>query len=146
MKKKILTAIIIVFVTSAFVWALSPKKTLKPSEYNIGTTYELAMKDKKPFIMVFYSDWCSSCIKLARKDKLIEEIYKGKYNVVMMNTDDTKYMDVFNDYLPAVLPTIYIVDPTIDNRILINNVLYGDLGRMRVEFDRYLRIRAMINK
>jgi len=144
MRKIILIAVILVFVTSAFVWAFSPKQNLKPSEYGIGTTYELAMADKKPFIMIFYSDWCSSCIKLAKKDKLIEEIYKGKYNVVMMNTDDTKYMNVFNDYLPAVLPTIYIVDPTIDNRILINNVIYGDLTRLRMEFDRYLRIRSMI--
>lgn len=147
MKKKLLISTLIIvsiFVASAFVWAFSPKRNLKPSEYNIGTTYELAMKDKKPFIMVFYADWCSSCIKLASKDKLIEEIYKDKYNMVMMNVDEQKYTPVFEDYRPSSIPMIYIVDPSIDNRVLINNALYGDLGRIRVELDRYLRIRARI--
>ena len=87
---------------------------------------------------------CSSCIKFASKYKLIEEIYKDKYNVVMLNVDDAKYNDVLNDFWPAGIPNVFIVDPTIDNRIHINGAYYGDLRKLRVEFDRYLRIRAMI--
>jgi len=147
MKKKILITAVIaiaIFITSAVVWAFSPKKNLKPSEYNIGTSYEFAIKDKKPSIVLFYADWCTYCMKVMPKYKLISEIYKGKYNFVMINVDDPKYVSVIKDFYLGGFPSIYIIDPKIDNRIFISNTLYGDLRKLRIEFDRYLRIRSMI--
>lgn len=135
---------IIILTTSAVVWSFSPKKNLKPSEYNIGTNYETAVKDQKPFIALFYADWCTYCMRFMPKYKSIADIYKDKYNFVMINVDDKKYEGLIKDYAIGGFPTIYIVDPTIDNRVLISNTIYGDLKPLRVEFDRYLRIRAMI--
>lgn len=136
---------ITIFIVSTAVWALSPRKNLSPSDYNIGTTYDLAMKDKKPFIAVFYTDWCTYCIRFMPKYKIISDIYKDKYNFVMINAENPTYGSVVEDYAIGSFPTVYIIDPTIDNRILINNTLYDDLSRLRTEFDRYLRIRARIN-
>ena len=147
MKKKILITAIIaiaIFITSAVVWAFGPKKNLKPSEYNIGTSYEFAIKDTKPSIVLFYADWCTYCMRFMPKYKLISEIYKGKYNFVMINVDNPKYVSVIKDFYLGGFPSIYIMDPKIDNRIFISNTLYGDLRKLRIEFDRYLRIRSMI--
>lgn len=147
MKKKILITLTILFViavTSAITMAFTPKKNLKPSDYTIGVSYEQAIKDKKPFIALFYTDWCGYCIRFMPKYKTINDIYKGRYNFVMINVENPKYEKVVEDYMIGGFPTIYIIDPSIDNRILLSNTIYDDLIKLRGEFDRYLRIRAMI--
>ena len=145
LKLALITLTIIIFTASALVtWALTPKANLTPSEYNIGTTYELAMKDKKPFVALFYADWCTYCKRFMPKYKILSEVYRDKYNFVMINVENPIYEKVVRDYAIGGFPTIYIIDPTIDNRVLINNGLYDNLFSLRTEFDRYLRIRAMI--
>ncbi|MEI8128630.1 MAG: protein disulfide isomerase family protein [bacterium] len=146
MKKPLLIIVIIatVLITSAVVWAFSPKKNLKPSEYNIGTTYELAIKDKKPIIALFYADWCTYCMRFMPKYKIIADVYKNKYNLVMIDAENPKYATLVKDYSIEGFPTMYIIDPNIDNRISLSNNIYDDLGKLRIEFDRYLRIRSMI--
>lgn len=141
----LITLVVMVVTASALVtWALTPKANLKPSDYNIGTTYELAMKADKPFIALFYADWCTYCKKFMPKYKILSEVYGNKYNFVMINVENPKYEKVVRDYALSGFPTMYIIDPSIDNRILINNALYDNLFSVRTEFDRYLRIRAMI--
>lgn len=136
-----------VFTASALVtWALTPKANLKPSDYNVGTTYELAMKGDKPFVALFYADWCTYCKRFMPKYKILSEIYSNKYNFVMINVENPVYEKVVKDYMISGFPTIYIIDPTIDNRVLINNALYDNLFNIRTEFDRYLRIRGMIKQ
>lgn len=146
MKKVLITSLVVltIVVSSAIVWAITPRKDLKPSDYGIGITYENAMKEKKPFVALFYADWCTYCKRFMHRYKSLSEIYKDKYNFVMINVEDTSYDNIVKDYAISGFPTMYIIDPSIDNRILINNGIYDDLGKMRVEFDRYLRIRAMI--
>lgn len=143
-----LIALIVMVVTaSALVtWALTPKANLKPSDYNVGTTYELAMKSDKPFVALFYADWCTYCKRFMPKYKILSEVYGNKYNFVMINVENPVYEKVVKDYMISGFPTIYIIDPTIDNRILINNALYDNLFNIRTEFDRYLRIRSMIKQ
>jgi len=140
----IIAIVLAITVTSAVVWALSPRKNLKPSEYNIGTTYELAQKDNKPLIVLFYADWCTYCMRFMPKCKIIADVYKDKYNFVMINVDDKTYEKLITDYALGGFPTVYITDPKLDNRVLISNTIYGDLGKLRIEFDRYLRIRSLI--
>jgi len=151
MKKKLSRGIgvfivMIILTTSAFVLAFSPKRNLKPSEYNVGIIYDAAMREKKPFVAMFFDDGCSFCHWFAPKFKVLSEIYAGKYNFVMINLGDSATEEIVREYAIGSLPTIYIIDPSIDNRVLISNVLYGNLKRVRVELERYLRIRAMINK
>ena len=135
---------IAVLLTSAVVWSFSPNKDLKPSEENIGMSYQFAMKYSKPSVVLFYADWCTYCMKFMPKYKMLANIYKDKYNFIMVNGDDPHYINLIKDYAIGGFPTIYIIDPSIDNRILISNTLYDNLDRLQTEFDRYLRIRAMI--
>lgn len=139
-------AVMVVTASALVTWALTPKANLKPSDYNIGTTYELAMKDNKPFVALFYADWCTYCKRFMPKYKILSEVYSNKYNFVMINVENPVYEKVVRDYMISGFPTIYIIDPTIDNRVLINNALYDNLFNIRTEFDRYLRVRGMINK
>lgn len=83
-------SVIIILTTSAIVWSFSPKKDLKPSEYGVGIPYETAMQDKKPFVALFYDDWCTYCIRFMPKYKVLSEIYKDKYNFVTVNVEDEK--------------------------------------------------------
>ncbi|HNW25742.1 MAG TPA: thioredoxin domain-containing protein [Candidatus Gastranaerophilaceae bacterium] len=142
----ILGIIIAICVTSAVTMAFAPKKNLKPSDYSIGITYEQAVKDKKPFIALFYADWCSYCIRFMPKYKLISDIYKDKYNFVMINVENPKYQKLVEDYSISGFPSIFIIDKQIDNRIPLYNGIYDDLGKLRGELDRYLKIRSMIKK
>lgn len=141
----IITAVVI-FMVSAVVWAFNPKENLNHSDYKIGTTYEFAIQDKKPFIALFYTDWCTYCMRFMPKYKALADSYKNKYNFVMINAESPAYAQIVQDYAIGMFPTVYIVDPEIDNRILISNTLYDDLGKLKVEFDRYVRIRAMIKQ
>ena len=149
MKKKLLVTLAIImtiFLASAVTLALGPKKDQKPSDYNIGVSYEYAIKDTKPTIVLFYANWCSYCVRFMPKYKMIADVYQNQYNFVMINVENPRYKKVVEDYSIAGFPTIYIIDPSLDNRISIYNGIYDDLGKLRAEFDRYLRIRAMINK
>lgn len=134
-----------VFLTSATVWSYSTKKDATPSE-SIGSNipYETAMQNKKPFLALFYAPWCTYCMRFMPRYKKLSEIYKGKYNFVLVNGDDTRNYSLTRDYAIGGFPTLYIVDPTIDNRVLISNTLFDDIDRIQTELDRYLRVRAMI--
>jgi thiol-disulfide isomerase/thioredoxin len=138
-------ATVAILATSAIVWSFAPKKDLKPSEYITSSiSYTQAMQDKKPFVVLFYADWCTYCMRFMPKFKVLTDVYKDRYNFVMINAEAPGAGDLISNYAVGGFPTIYIIDPTIDNRILINNTLYDDLGNVRTELDRYLRIRAMI--
>lgn len=130
--------VIVVLATSAFVWATGSKKNF--------ATYEQAMHDKKPFVVLFYAPWCTYCHKFMPTYQDLSVVYKGKYNFVTINGEDIAYYRVVSDYSIGAYPTIYIVDPTIDNRILISNTLLEDVNKVKKELDRYLRIRAMIKQ
>lgn len=151
MKKGLIITLIIlatvIFTVSAIVTlALTPKANVAPSDYSVGMTYELAMKDNKPMVALFYTDWCTYCKRFMPKYKLLSEVYGDKYNFVMINVENPVYEKVVRDYVISGFPTIYIIDPTIDNRILINNALYDNIFGVKNELDRYLRVRSMIKQ
>lgn len=151
MNKKILITIGIVLAvifTSAVTYALtnpSMEQKHKPSDYKIGIKYEEAVKSDKPMLALFYVDWCGYCLKFMPKYKTISGIYKGQYNVVMLNAEAPENKELVEDVALSGFPTLYIIDPKYDNRVLLNNGIYQDLKKLRVELDRYLRIRGMLD-
>ncbi len=144
MKKILLISFVIFTVVATSVRAFGPKTDIKPSEYEIGISFEQANKDVKPSIVLFYADWCTYCMKFMPKFKILSDVYKEKYNFVMINVDNPAYKKTIDEYALGGFPTMYIVDPKLDNRVLISNTLYDNLRKTRVELDRYLRIRALI--
>ena len=117
----------------------------KPSDYKIGVTYAVAMSGQKPVITLFYVDWCGYCMRFMPKSKTIESIYKKDFNIMMLNAEDPVNARLVGDVKLTGYPTVYIIDPKYNNRVYINNALYGDLGSFRKEIDRYLSIRKKLD-
>lgn len=110
----------------------------KPSQYRIGIPMDKAMKAKKPFVVLFYADWCPHCRAFMPKFQILSELYKEKYNFVMLNAEDQKNAPYVNDYAIGAFPTVFTVDPKTGARSMINNTIYGSIDRMSAEFDRFL--------
>ncbi len=151
MKKKIFITLGIIFAlacTSAVAIAVSMMNAPKhPSDYHIGITYEEAVEaSERPMLAVFYVDWCGYCLKFMPKFNILSKLYKNKYNFVMVNVEDEANSKLVEDVGIAGFPTVYILDPKYDNRVLMPNLIYQDLGKFRVELDRYLRIRGLLDK
>ena len=148
MFKKIFVIISILFVfgASAVVYAYNAMQPKTPSEYGIGIKYEEALKSDKPMLVLFYVDWCGYCLKFMPRYKIVYTLYKDKFNVVMLNAEEPQYRNIVEDVDLSGFPTLYIIDKKYDNRILLNNSIYGDLKKLRVELDRFLRIRSLLDK
>lgn len=150
MKKKLLITlgIIIAMAVSSIVgFAVAAMNTPKhPSDYKIGISYEKAVVSDKPMLILFYVDWCGYCMKFMPKFKMLSSIYKDKYNFVMLNVEDANYKNLIEDVGISGFPTVYILDPKYDNRVLMSNNYYQNLKKFRIELDRYLRIRTLLDK
>ena len=73
-------------------------------------------------------------------------LYGTRYNFVMLNAEDPANRELVEDVALTGFPTVYILDPKYDNRILINNAIYQNLPKFKIELNRYLRIRGMLDK
>ncbi len=119
--------------------------TMKPSQYKIGIDYEKAMNSKKPAIVLFYADWCHYCIKFMPTYQTLSKIYKDDYNFSKVNVEDEKYQKLVREIGITGFPTVFIIDPKYDNRVLLSNAIFGNLKSLRTELDRFLRIRKMLD-
>lgn len=152
MKKKILITLgVLIAVACSSLMGIAVSMNINapkhPSDYKIGITYEDAVSaSEKPMVALFYADWCSYCMKFMPKFKILSGLYKDKYNFVMINVENKQYIQLANNMYLSGYPTVYILDPKYDNRVLIPNSIYQDLGKFRVELDRYLRIRGILDK
>ncbi|MCI1273521.1 MAG: protein disulfide isomerase family protein [Clostridiaceae bacterium] len=153
MKKKLLVLIGLAFVlviTStlgiAFAnGALVPKKS-RPSDYKVGITYQQAIENDKPMLVLFYANWCGYCLRFMPKFVVVNALYGRKYSVVMLDVEAPENQPMVKKAMLTGFPTLYIIDPKYDNQILLNSALYGDVSKLRVELDRYLRIRKLLDK
>ena len=154
MKKKIfigLGILLLIVLTSAVTYAVTsgafkPQQPTKPSDYHVGVSYDKAMTGDKPVLALFYVDWCGYCLRFMPKFKTLETAYKHDYNLLMINAEDPAREDIVRDVRLESYPTVYIIDPKYDNRIHLSNSVYGDLKPFRVELDRYLKIRKLLDK
>lgn len=151
MKKNIiitLAIIVVVFVTAAVSYAVGSgamAKKEKPSDYKVGIEYEKALKSDKPMVAVLYVDWCGYCLKFMPKFADLSKMYAFKYNFVMIDAEAQENQQLVKDVALTGFPTVYIIDPKYDNRVLLNNALYQNMPMFKVELDRYLRIRKILD-
>ncbi len=154
MSKKFLAIAILSFalvfgstVTIAFANGAFVQKKEKPSDYKIGITYEKALENPdKPILGLFYVDWCAYCLKFMPKFKVVEQLYGKKFNFVMLNAEDPANEILARKVALTGFPTLYIMDKKYDNLILLNNAIYHDMGKLKTELDRFLRIRKMLDE
>ncbi len=152
MKKKIIITLAVLFIvilTSAAGFAVATgafDKKEKPSDYKIGIQYHEALESDKPMLALLYVDWCGYCLRFMPKFKVLSMLYGTKYNFVMLNAEDPMNKELVEDVALTGFPTVYILDPKYDNRILINNAIYHNLPKFKAELNRYLRIRGLLDK
>ena len=144
-KKLVITLALLLAVGCSF--GISAMITPKaPSQYNIGIDYNDAVKSEKPMLIVFYVDWCGYCLKFMPKFNILNKLYADKFNFVMLNVEASEYNKMLAKRVGiAGYPTVYILDPKYDNKVLMPNSIYQELGAFRVELDRYLRIRSLLD-
>ena len=140
--KKIVISLVAIFLSTSIVLAVTPLKKEKPSDYKLGIKYEQALESDKPSIMLFYTDWCTYCRRFMPMYESVGNSYKGKYNLVMINVE--KNEELAQEYVVTGFPTMYIIDPKIDNRVHLDNGIYGSKTLLHKELDRYLNVRARI--
>ena len=152
MNKKLKTLIIslVVLVLTACTitacMALLPKAQMKPSDYDLGVTYEEAAKIDKPIIGVFYVDWCTYCQRFMPRLDKVRNINKDKFSVVLINVDDPKNEKISKEYRISGFPTVYILDPQYDNRVHIDSAYLESVNSLNKEVQRYLNFRNLVKK
>ena len=150
MKKKLLVTLgvmVALVATSVVGVAVASMNAPKhPSDYHIGISYDKAMKSDKPILALFYVDWCGYCVKFMPKYKMLNSVYGHKFNFVMVNAEDPTNKKLIDNVSISGLPTVYILDPKYDNKVLLSNGIYYDMMKFRVELERYLRIRTLLDK
>ncbi len=154
MKKKIiitLAILLLVVISSAAGFAVANATSgsgqkQKPSDYKVGITYDKAVESDKPMVALFYVDWCGYCLKFMPKFKTLSLMYLGKYNFVMLNVEDPVNKELVESVGLTGFPTVYIMDPKYDNRVLLNNAFYQNIPKMKTELNRYLRVRGLMDK
>lgn len=62
-----------------------------------------------------------------------------------VNVEDPKYANLVKSIGITGFPTVYLIDPKYDNRVLLSNAIFGDIKQLQVELDRFLRIRKILD-
>ena len=118
----------------------------KPSQYDIGIEYNRAMQGKKPVLTLFFADWCGYCIRFMPVFEEISKKYADNLEFSKVNVEDETYAEVVKNIGIGGFPTVYILDPKYDNKILISNASLRDVESLSEELDRFIRIRKMLDK
>ena len=138
--------LVIIAVTVTSCIAVIPKAKLKPSDYDLGITYQQAAKEDKPMIAVFYVDWCTYCQRFMPRLDKVRNLNKDDFNVVLVNVEDPEYAKLVNEYRISGYPTVYIIDPMYDNRVHIDNVFMESVMDLNKEVVRYSNFRKLVKK
>lgn len=117
----------------------------KPSEYAVGMDYNKAVKSKKPLFVLFYADWCGYCVKFMPVYQQLAGLYGEDMDFVKVNVEDAKYEQLVSEIGITGFPTVFIIDPKYDNRVLLSNAYLRNVKTVGKELDRYIRIRKILD-
>ena len=121
MNKKILSIICFIFMCLIFTGCdknkekeqllndSTCKKTKAFLNYDFGNSYKNAINDDKPMLLVFYVNWCTYCRRLMPKLASLNNQYKDKYNIVLIDCEDKKNMSIVEKYNIQYYPMLYLV-------------------------------------
>lgn len=110
----------------------------KPSQYNIGKSYDVAMKRQRPVIAVFYVDWCHFCQAFMPKFQNLAKSYRGKMTFTTVNVEDPKNADVVKKYDIKAYPTVFFIDPKTKEKEQVESSSFATEDTMKKAIDGYL--------
>ena len=117
----------------------------RPSEYAVGMDFNKAMKSKKPVLVLFYADWCGYCVKFMPIFKQLSSLYENEMDFAKVNVEDKKYEQLVGEIGLTGYPTVFIIDPKYDNKVLLSNAYLRSVDTVGIELDRYIRIRKILD-
>ena len=82
--------------------------------------YQEAISNKKPTVLEFYADWCTTCQGMSPVMNSLEREYAEKINLVMLNIDDPQWQEIIKKYHVTGVPQFTFLDrdrQTIDTLI-----------------------------
>ncbi|MDD3151121.1 MAG: thioredoxin family protein, partial [Candidatus Gastranaerophilales bacterium] len=100
----------------------------------------------KVFVLVFYSDWCSNCVRFSSVLKKLKIVYQNDYDFVLLNIASPKNKKLANSLGISELPGVFLLNPKNDNLVHISGGLVENYDRIKHETDRFLRINKHYTK
>ncbi len=73
--------------------------------------YQEALSSRKPTLLEFYADWCTTCQGMAPIINNLEQEYKDEINLVMLNIDDPQWQEIIKEYKVTGVPQFTFLDP-----------------------------------
>ena len=73
--------------------------------------YQEALSNRKPTLLEFYADWCTTCQGMAPIINNLEQEYKDEINLVMLNIDDPQWQEIIKEYKVTGVPQFTFLDP-----------------------------------
>ena len=71
---------------------------------------EIALKNGKPTIIEFYADWCEACKAMATTMLSAKQKYKDEIDIVLLNVDNEKWLDLIDKYEVKGIPQLALFD------------------------------------
>ena len=71
---------------------------------------EQALSNGKPTVLEFYADWCEACKEMAPDMIDLKNININKVDVVLLNVDNTRWIDLINKYDVNGIPQLIFFD------------------------------------
>lgn len=75
-----------------------------------ATPYQEAIANGKPTLLEFYADWCTTCQGMSGTIEQLEQQYKDRVNLVMLNIDDPQWDDLAQQYKVIGIPQYNFLD------------------------------------
>ena len=122
MKKKIVLGILL-FLSLLFI---TDKFMFSSSKTNIGIAYEEAVKQEKPFILLFHSDSCYYCKKFMPSFENLSKELASYYNFVVINVNNPKYTELYKGYKVYAVPDLMILSPKNDAAEKVPSSMYAN--------------------
>ena len=87
----------------------------------------------------------NTCVRFMPIYKELSEKYADVMDFSKVNIEDKKYEKVVNEIGITGFPTVFIIDPKYDNKVLLSNAHLGKTETVSKELDRFLRIRKLLD-
>ena len=138
--------VLVTLVAVARCSAIIPKANMLPSDYDLGVSFDDAVKDGKPIIAVFYVDWCTYCKRFMPKLDKVRNLNKNEFNIVLINCEKEGNEKLLKENRVSAYPTVYILDPKYDNRVHIDNAYFSTVSDLNKEVKRYSNFRKLVTE
>tara|TARA_Y100001968_G_C19288052_1_gene682754 strand:- start:114 stop:668 length:555 start_codon:yes stop_codon:yes gene_type:complete len=71
---------------------------------------DIALSNGKPTVFEFYADWCEACKEMAPDMVAIEKLNSNKIDLVLLNVDNSRWIDLIDKYNVNGIPQLNFFD------------------------------------